>query len=42
LIQRAIKDAVGSLAGQRFVEEKLVLPRDELIEELVVLGAALQ
>jgi len=42
LIQRAIKDAVSSLAGEQFVGEKLVLPRDELIEELVVLGAALQ
>ena len=42
LIQKAIKTSVSSLAGEQFVQEKVVLPRDELIEELIVLGAALQ
>mmetsp|Transcript_19278 Transcript_19278/g.22959 ORF Transcript_19278/g.22959 Transcript_19278/m.22959 type:complete len:94 (-) Transcript_19278:30-311(-) len=38
--RRGIKGALGSLAGEAFTEEKLVVPREELVEELVVLGAA--
>lgn len=41
ILQNAIKAAVGNLAGEQFVQEKVVIPRDELIEELVVLGATL-
>jgi len=42
VIQKSIKTAVGALAGEQFVAEKVVVPRDELIEELVVLGGTLQ
>jgi molecular chaperone DnaK (HSP70) len=41
LIQNSIKKAFGSIAGEQFVQEKLVIPKDELIEELTVLGATL-
>ncbi len=42
MCQLAIKKAIGALAGEQFVAEKVVIPRDELIEELVVLGATLE
>ena len=38
IIQKAIQDACTTLAGEQFVQERVVIPRDELIEELVVLG----
>lgn len=41
LIQSSIRKAFGTIAGEQFVQEKLVIPKDELIEELTVLGAAL-
>lgn len=41
LMQNAIKGAVAKLAGAQYVQDKVVIPRDELIEELVVLGATL-
>ena len=40
-IQRAMKAALGQLAGEQFVQEKVVIPKDSLAEELVVLGATL-
>ena len=40
VFRRAIAEAIGSLAGEGFAEEKMVVPREELVEELVVLGAA--
>ncbi len=41
ILQNAIKAAVGNLAGDQFVQEKVIIPRDELIEELVVIGATI-
>ena len=42
IIQNAIRAATVSLAGEQLVDEKLVIPRDEMIEELVVLGGTVQ
>jgi hypothetical protein len=41
IIQSAIKTAIATVAGEQFVQEKVIIPKDELIEELTVLGAAL-
>lgn len=41
-IQNAIKEAVSSLAGDQYAQEKVIIPRDELIEELTVVGASLK
>jgi len=41
-IQKAIKEAVSSLAGDQYAQEKVIIPRDELIEELTVVGASLK
>lgn len=40
LIQGSIKNGIASISGEQFVQDKFVIPRDELIEELTVLGAA--
>lgn len=40
LFQKSVKDAFSNLAGSQYVADKVVIPKDELIEELVVLGAA--
>ncbi len=39
IIQKAIKQACATLAGEQFVQDKVIVPKDELVEELVVLGA---
>jgi Molecular chaperone len=39
IIQTAIKTAIATVAGEQFVQEKVIIPKDELIEELTVLGA---
>lgn len=41
MCQQAVKKAIGALAGEQFVAEKVIIPQDGLIEELVVLGATL-
>ena len=41
ILQNAIQKAFSNLAGEQFTAEKLVIPKDELIEELVVLGASM-
>uniref|UniRef100_A0A7S3VBS4 Uncharacterized protein n=1 Tax=Chaetoceros debilis TaxID=122233 RepID=A0A7S3VBS4_9STRA len=42
MCQQAIKKAIGALAGEQFVAEKVIIPQDGLIEELVALGATLE
>ena len=41
IVQKAIRKACATLAGEQFVQEKVVVPKDELVEELVVLGGTL-
>jgi len=41
LFQNAVKKTFSNLAGEQFVQEKVVIPKNELVEELVVLGASL-
>ena len=41
IVQRAARDALEVLGGPLLAEEKLVLPEGELMEEAVVLGAAI-
>ena len=41
IVQRAARDALEILGGPLLAEEKLVLPEGELMEEAVVLGAAI-
>ena len=41
LYQNAIKTAIGQLAGDQFVQEKVVIPKDAMVEEMVVRGAVL-
>jgi molecular chaperone DnaK (HSP70) len=41
ILQKAIKNALSNLAGDQYTAEKLVIPKDEMIEELVVLGASM-
>ena len=40
-IRDAFKTAFGQLAGDQFVQDKVVIPTDALVEEMVILGAAL-
>ena len=41
LVLKALRGGLGNLAGEQFVQDRLVVPRDEAVEELVVLGAAM-
>lgn len=40
IVQRAVRRGLASIAGEQFVAEKVIVPEAEMIEELVVLGAA--
>jgi len=41
IIQSAIKEGIAQLAGEQYVNDKVVIPKDEQVEELGALGAAL-
>jgi molecular chaperone DnaK (HSP70) len=42
IIQKAIRNACATLAGEQFVQDKVIVPKDELVEELVVLGGTVK
>mmetsp|Transcript_8172 Transcript_8172/g.12287 ORF Transcript_8172/g.12287 Transcript_8172/m.12287 type:complete len:527 (+) Transcript_8172:531-2111(+) len=41
MFKNALKASFGKLAGEQFVQERVVFPTGALVEEMVVLGAAL-
>jgi hypothetical protein len=41
IIQLAIKEGITQLVGEQYIVDKVVVPKDEQVEELAVLGAAL-
>lgn len=41
IFQSACREALATLGGEQFVSERLIVPTDEKVEELTVLGAAL-
>lgn len=41
IFQNAVRKGLAQFGGDSFAQEKLLLPKDELVEELVVLGASI-